>query len=249
MNLHLCWPRVAQQALRVQSIGNSWKYAHLAEAFSTQWSDAVLAARDAKAKKSEALVATVDNFGLCGHSEAASRIEHAISWNDAGQQIEAHEDDDDEHIEGNDDWCTGDCDDVLDETTFTVGTPTDDPELLEQFDCNLEDADASASQVCASTSRSFQEARELLFRVESARGCFPVVGIGASDGLAPSTDRTACKVTWQRREGQEEREILFAERWKVAKHWFTWHLAKTTDLTFRVSSSDVQGASDGTCER
>ena len=82
-------------------MGNSWKYAHLAEAFRTQWGDAVLAARDAKAKKSEAVVAAVDNFGLCGLSEAASRIENAISWNDAGQQIEAHEDDDDEYYEDN----------------------------------------------------------------------------------------------------------------------------------------------------
>ena len=36
-----------------------------------------------------------------------------------------------------------------------LGTPTDDPELLEQFDGNLEDADASASQVYALASRSF----------------------------------------------------------------------------------------------
>ena len=60
---------------------------------------------------------------------------------------------------------TGDCDDELDETAHTVGTPTDDPELLELFDGHLEDADASASQVYAPASRSFQEARELLARV------------------------------------------------------------------------------------
>ena len=40
-------------------------------------------------------------------------------------------------------------------TAYTAGTPTDDPELLEQFDGNLEDADASASQVYASASRTF----------------------------------------------------------------------------------------------
>ena len=76
---------------------------------------------------------------------------------------------------------TGDCDDELDETAHTVGTPTDDPELLEQseFDDNLEVADASASQVYASASRSFQQARMLLSRVKSAMGYFPVVGIGA----------------------------------------------------------------------
>ena len=41
--------------------------------------DAALAARDSKARKSEAVVAAVDNFDLSGLSEAASRIEHAIS--------------------------------------------------------------------------------------------------------------------------------------------------------------------------
>ena len=77
---------------------------------------------------------------------------------------------------------------------YTQGPPTDDPELLEQFGGNLEDADASASQVCASASRSFQEARELLSRVKSARCYFPVFGLGACGGLAqPSTDRKPAK--------------------------------------------------------
>ena len=50
--------------------------------------------------------------------------------------------------------------------------------LLEQFDGNLEDADEPASHVYASATRSFQEARELLFRVKSARGYFPAVSSG-----------------------------------------------------------------------
>ena len=33
-----------------ESIGNSWKFSHLVEAFCTQWCDAALAARDAKAR-------------------------------------------------------------------------------------------------------------------------------------------------------------------------------------------------------
>ena len=76
-------------------------------------------------------------------------------------QIVEYEDDDDDNYEEDVDWYTGDCDDELDDTAYTAGTPTDDPELLEQFDGNLEHADASASQVYASASRSFQEAREL----------------------------------------------------------------------------------------
>ena len=68
---------------------------------------------------------------------------------------------------------TGDGDDDLEESGHTVGPPTDDPELLEQFDGNLQDADESASQVHESESRSFQEALELLPRVKRARGLHP----------------------------------------------------------------------------
>ena len=39
-----------------ESIGNSWKCENLVEAFSTQWCDAALTARDAKARESEAAV-------------------------------------------------------------------------------------------------------------------------------------------------------------------------------------------------
>ena len=139
-------------------MGNSWKCSHLVEAFSIQWGDAALAARAAKARKSEAVAAALDKFDLSGLSEAASRIESAISWNDTDPQIVEFEDDDDDYYEEDVDWYTCDFDDELDETACTAGTPTDDPELLEQFDGNLEDADASASQVYASASRSFQEA-------------------------------------------------------------------------------------------
>ena len=99
-------------------------------------------------------------------------------------------------------WYTGDCDDELDETAYTVGTPTDNPELLEQFDGNLEDADPSASQVYASASRSFQK-HVSFWLVSSARGYFPVVGTGAFDGLAqPSTDREPAKFRGKGKKGK-----------------------------------------------
>ena len=69
-----------------ESFGNSWMFSHLVEAFCTQWCDAALAARDAKARKSEAVLA-VDNFDLSGLSVAAARVENAISWNDTDPQI------------------------------------------------------------------------------------------------------------------------------------------------------------------
>ena len=162
-----------------ESKGNSWKFSHLVEAFCTQWRDAALAARDAKAINFEAVVAAVDNFDLSELSEAAARIENAISWNDTDPQVDECEDDDDDNYEEDVDWYAGDCDDELDDTAYTAGATTDDRELLKQFDGNLEDADASASEAYTSASRSFQEARELLARVKSARGFLLVVGIGA----------------------------------------------------------------------
>ena len=80
----------------------------------------------------------------------------------------------------------------------------DDPELLEQFDGDLEDAGASAS-----ASRSCQEARELLARVKSAGGYFPVVGSGAFDGLAqPSTDRKPAKSRGKGKKGKRKENPL-----------------------------------------
>ena len=137
-----------------ESIGNSWKFSHVVEAFCTQWCGAALTARNVKAKKSEAVVAAVDNFDLSELSEAAARIENAISRNDTDPQIVEYEDDHDDNYEEDVDWNAGVCDGELDDTAYTIDTPTDDPELLEQFDGNLEDADASASQVYASASRS-----------------------------------------------------------------------------------------------
>ena len=79
----------------------------------------------------------------------------------------------------------------MDETAYIVGSPTDDPE---QFDRNMGDADASASQV-----------RDLLSRVKSVRGHFHVVGIGAFDGLAqPSTDRKPAKSRGKGKKGKRK---------------------------------------------
>ena len=96
---------------------------HLVQALSTQWSDSALAARDAKARKSEAVVAAVDIMICLDSQRAASRIEQALLWNDTDPQINEY--DDEEHYEENDDWYTGDGDEKLDESAYKVGTPTD----------------------------------------------------------------------------------------------------------------------------
>ena len=112
--------------------------------------------------------------------------------------------DDDAYYEDDVEWHTGGCDDGLEESQYTVGHPTDDTELLEQFDGNLEDADASAFQVYAAASRGFQEARDFLSRV---RGFVLVVGIGVFDGLAqPSTNRKPAKSRGEGKKGKRRRK-------------------------------------------
>ena len=54
-----------------ESIGNSWKFSHLVEASCTQWCDAALAAKSAKARNSEAVVAAIDNL-TCQNSPRCS---------------------------------------------------------------------------------------------------------------------------------------------------------------------------------
>ena len=200
----------------------------------TQWCDAALAARDDKSRKSEAVVAAVDNFDLSALSDAAARIENAISWNDTDPQIVEYEDHDVDIYEEDVDWHAGDCDDELDDTAYAAGT------------LNLEDADASASQVYASASRSFQEARALLARVQECQRLIFLLLVlvllmaWLSHPLIenPATSRGKGK------EGQEERKVLFSEKWKTDKSGYSWHSAKNIELTCRVSSSDVQEASD-----
>ena len=78
----------------------------------------------------EAEVAAVDNFHLSGLSGAASGIEHGISWSDVDQQIDEHGDEYDDYYEDDVEWHTGDYDDGVEESAYTVGPPTNDPELL-----------------------------------------------------------------------------------------------------------------------
>ena len=162
-------------------------------------------------------------------------IEHATSWSDVDQQVDEYGDDDEEHYEVDVECHIGD-DDELVESAYTVGLMTDDPELLEQFDGHVEGADASA--LYASASRSFQEARELLSRVESASGYSLFVGIGASDGLQ------ACKVSWQRQEGQRTLETLLSTMVESLQTLVLGVLPKTPTLRTEISSADVQEASD-----
>ena len=110
-----------------------------------------------------------------------------------------------------------------------------------EFDGNLEDADASASKVCASASRSFLEARELLSLVTSARD--NVVGIGAFDGLAqPSTYRKREMSRGKGENGKKKGHIYPYNGGKSPNVGTPWNLAQNTDFTLRTSSANVKEA-------
>ena len=185
------------------------------------------------------MVAVEGTCVLFGHSEAASRIEHAMSWNDVDRQNDEYGADDEEYYENDVERCIGDDDDELEELAHTVGPPTDDPECREQFDGNLVDAEASTSPKCMHQQVAlFKEARELLSGLKSARGYLLVFGIGAFDGLAqPSTECTPAKFRGKGKKGKKQ-------GWKVSKPWYTWSLATNTELSLRTSSTDVQDASE-----
>ena len=159
---------MVEQASEGESIGNSLKFSRFMDVFiysrvMLRWQQEMQ-----KPRKAETVVAAVDNFDFAWTLiSRISRIEHATSWSDVDQQVDEYGDDDEEHYEVDVECHIGD-DDELVESAYTEGLMKDDPELLEQFDGHVEGADAST--VYASASRSFQEARELLSRVESASG-------------------------------------------------------------------------------
>ena len=133
-------------------------------------------------------------------SEAASRIENTISWNDTDPQIVEYEAYDDDYYEEDVDWYTGDCDDGLDETACTAGTPPDDQNFLNSLMANWKTL-MFLHHKCMHR----QVARELLARVKSAIGYFLVVGIGAFDGLAqPSTDRKPARSRGKGKKGKRK---------------------------------------------
>ena len=93
---------------------------------------------------------------------------------------------DDDYCEDDVDWQAGDCDDEFEESAFTMDPPTDDPDLLEQFDGHLEDADASASPV-------FMKHVNFCLVSRVPEATFLLLAC-AFDGLAqPSTDRKPAK--------------------------------------------------------
>ena len=195
-----------------ESIGNSWKFFHLVEAFCTQWCDAALAARGAKARKSEAVVAALDNFDLSELSEAAARIENAISriHRLLGMKMMP--------MTTTKKTLTGTLVTVM-MSWMTLHTQLVLRQMTQNFlnslmviwkmlmrphlKCMLQQVAVFKKHV------SFW----LVLRVPECY--FPVVGIGAFDGLAQqSTDRKSAKSRGKGNKGKRKGSFIFAKRWK-----------------------------------
>ena len=103
--------------------GNSWKFAHHADAFSTLWGDAALAARDSRARKSEAVVTAVDKLTYSQKPRLVLNMQ--LPGMTRINKLTSYGDDDDENYEDDVDLHTADCDDELEEAACTAVLPTD----------------------------------------------------------------------------------------------------------------------------
>ena len=122
-----------------------------------------MSGRDAKARK--ILVRSSTVFDLSCLSEAASRIENAMAWHNDEQYLEESFGDVEEDDDGHDgEQYPGEDIDDEEEPVYVTGVPPDNPELREQFDGDLDDAESPTTQVHATATRRLQDARELLTR-------------------------------------------------------------------------------------
>ena len=89
VSLHLCWPRVAQQALRVKALATQQLEIH-ASCTSLQYTVGWCCADSKRCKGQEiwSRVAAVDNFDLSGLSKATSRVESAKSKQVLDQNVD-----------------------------------------------------------------------------------------------------------------------------------------------------------------
>ena len=145
----------------------------------------------------------MDNFYLSGLSEAASRVEHAILWNDADQQLDECEDDA-EQYEDDVDWHTGDCDDELGETAYLVLREVTQ-HILNSLMATWKTLMRPHLKCMHQQAAVFKKHVSFCLVFKSARGHFLVVGTGAFDGLAqPSTDRKLAKSRGKGKKGKRK---------------------------------------------
>ena len=173
------------------SIGNSYLYVDLAARFIAQWDDEALMHRD-KAQQRRT-----------HHTAAAA----TTTWDLSSPSNSFLEQD---TVDGGElEMALGTYDEPW-EDHWTDELPPDDPELEDQFG-SLEAAEAyavtefkNASSDLKNASRTHMEAKVLVSRVKHARGCFPVVGVGAFDGFQTITPRGSTDWRWERCEHWHE---------------------------------------------
>ena len=74
---------------------------------------------------------------------------------------------------------------------------------------------------------------------------FLLLALTRLDGVAqPFIDRQPAKSRGKGKEGKKERQTSLYKGGNLSKPWYTWSLAKNTDLALRISSTNVQEASD-----
>lgn len=150
---------------------NSHHFDDLVESFCRQWSDDALITRDQRTKKQRAQVNALMDDVAALTLTGLPAIEDVKEW-----PIENEEDEvvDEGYGYFEEDEEEPDAE-VLDESYFE-----------EQFG-SMEDAEAHVAETYATAARTFQEAKEWVNKLRTARGYFPVVGIAAYDELPTAT--------------------------------------------------------------
>ena len=159
---------------------NSHHVEHLIASMCDQWSDESIQRRDAQNRKSRAQANALTD--MVAMTEALVEMETDASQTGASYDSEptyAAIGDDTYDPQPHEDQGTG-------LETVDEGIAEDHAYFEEQFG-SIEDAESYAADAYASAAGSFQEARELVSWLKTARGYFPVVGIAAYDELLQPT--------------------------------------------------------------
>ena len=160
-------------------IGNSYLDVDLAASFIAQWDDEALMRRTAAAATTTWDLSSPSNSFLKQDTVDGGELEMALGTYDEPWEEQSWEEPEEAEFP-DDDW--------------TDELPPDDPELEDQFG-SLEAAEAyvtgfkNASTDMKNATRTFMEAKDLVFRIKHARGHFAVVGVGAFDGFQTITPR------------------------------------------------------------
>ena len=143
-------------------IGNSYKLEDLVQALIEQWTEEELSKRDRGHRRQAAHAANAGSLDLSALEDSLPDVDEFLDDElDEQQEFAGYADDEDE------------------------GALEEDVEQDYPAEAGDDEEVQMAEQAFAQASRTFEEARNLLQAVRSARGYFPVVGVGAYPSEAP----------------------------------------------------------------